>query len=57
MYKKMGKEERQMINVHYGESPEVLKAKYMDVYEDGFAEVVTTNRFDENATLKYNIFR
>ena len=57
MYKKMGKEEGQMINIDFGESPEVLKAKYMDVYEDVFAEVVTTNRFDENATLKYNIFR
>ena len=28
-----------------------LKAKYMDVYEDVFAEVVTTNRFDENVNL------
>ena len=50
MYKKMGKEE-QMINIDFGESPEVLKAKYMDVYEDVFAEVVTTNRFDENVNL------
>ena len=30
------------------ESPNVLKDKYMDEYEDVFAEVVTTNRFDEN---------
>ena len=50
MYKKMGKE-GQMINIDFGESPEVLKAKYMDVYEDVFAEVVTTNRFDENVDL------
>ena len=34
-----------------GESPNVLKDKYMDVYEDVFAEVVTTNRFDENVDL------
>ena len=40
-----------MINIDFGESPEVLKAKYMDVYEDVFAEVVTTNRFDENVDL------
>ena len=51
MYKKMGKEEGQIINIDFGESPEVLKAKYMDVYEDVFAEVVTTNRFDENVDL------
>ena len=51
MYNKMGKEEGQMINIDFGECPEVLKAKYMDVYEDVFAEVVTTNRFDENVDL------
>ena len=50
MYKKMGKE-GQMMNIDFGESPEVLKTKYMDVYEDVFAEVVTTNRFDENVDL------
>ena len=40
-----------MINIDFGGSPEVLRAKYMDVYEDVFAEVVTTNRFDENVDL------
>ena len=51
MYKEMGKEEGQMTNIDFGESPDVLKAKYMDVYEDVFAEVITTNRFDENVDL------
>ena len=51
MYKRMGKEEGQRMNIDSGESPEVLKGKYMDVYEDVFAEVVTTNRFDENVDL------
>ena len=46
MYKNMGKEEGQRMNIDLGESPEVLKGKYMDVYEDVYAEVVTTNRFD-----------
>ena len=40
-----------MMNIDFVESPDVLKAKYMDVYEDVFAEVVTTNRFDENVDL------
>ena len=39
------------MNTDFGESPNVLKDKYMDVYEDIFAEVVTTNRFDENVDL------
>ena len=51
MYRRMGKEGGQRINIDFGESPNVLKDKYMDVYEDVFAEVVTTNRFDENVDL------
>ena len=51
MYRKMGKEEEQRMNIDFGESPNVLKGKCMDVYEDAFAEVVTTNRFDENVDL------
>ena len=51
MYKKMGKEEGQRMNIDFGESPEVLKGKYMDVYEDVYVEVVTTNRFVENVVL------
>ena len=39
------------MNIDFGESLDVLKAKYMDVYEDVFAEVVATNRFDENVDL------
>ena len=51
MYKRMAKEEGERMNIDFGESPNVLKDKYMDVYEDVFAEVVTTNRFDENVDL------
>ena len=51
MYRRMGKEEGQRMDIDFGESPNVLKDKYMDVYEDVFAEVVTTNRFDENVDL------
>ena len=51
MYRRMGKEEGQRMDIDFGESPNVLKDKYMDVYVDVFAEVVTTNRFDENVDL------
>ena len=33
MYRKMGKEEEQL-NIDFGESPEILRDKYMDVYEE-----------------------
>ena len=39
------------MNIDFGESPNVLRNTYMDVYEDVFAEVVTTSRFDENVDL------
>ena len=48
MYRRMGKEEGERMDIDFGKSPNVLKDKYMDVYEDVFAEVATTNRFDEN---------
>ena len=32
----MGKEEGERLNIDFGESPNVLKDKYMDVYEDIF---------------------
>ena len=51
MYRRMGKEEGERLNIDFGESPNVLKDKYMDVYEDVFAEVVTTNKFDGNVEL------
>ena len=39
------------MNIDFGESPNVLNRKYMDVYEDVFAEAVTTNTFEENVDL------
>ena len=50
-HRKMGREEGGRLNIDFGESPDVLKDKYMDVYDDVFAEIVTTNRFDENVDL------
>ena len=47
----MGKEEGERLNIDFRESPNVLRDKYMDVYEEVFAEIVTTNRFDENVGL------
>ena len=47
----MVKEEGQKMDIDFGDSPNDLKGKCMDVYEDVFAEVVTTNRFHENVDL------
>ena len=47
MYRKLGKEEGERLNIDFGESPEILRDKYMDVYEEIYAEVVTMNKFDK----------
>ena len=51
MYRKMGKEGGEWLNIDFGESPEIMKNRYMDVYDEIYAEVVTTSRFDENVDL------
>ena len=51
MYRKMGKEGGERLDIDFGESPEIMKSRYMDVYDDIYAEVVTTSRFDENVDL------
>ena len=50
MYRKVGKEGGERLDIDFGESPEIMRSKYMDVYDDIYAEVVTS-RFDENVDL------
>ena len=38
-------------DVNFGRSPEKLKAEYLDVYEGVYAEVISTDRFDEDTDL------
>ena len=45
IYRKMGKEGGERLEIEFGESPEIMKSRYMDVYDDIYAEVVTTSRF------------
>ena len=51
MYRKMSKEEGEWLDIDFGENPEIMRSKYMDVYDDIYAKVVTTSRFDENVDL------
>ena len=51
MYRKMGKEGGEWLNIDFGESLEIMRNRYMDVYDEIYAEVVTTSRFDENVDL------
>ena len=51
IYRKMGKEGGERIDIDFGESLEIMKSRYMDVYDNIYAEVVMTSRFDENVDL------
>ena len=51
IYRKMGKEGGERIDIDFGESLEFMKSRYMDVYDNIYAEVVKTSRFDENVDL------
>ena len=39
------------VGVDFGRSPENLKSKYLHVYKGVYAEIVSTNWFDENSDL------
>ena len=51
MYRKMVKEGGEQLNIDLRESLEIMRNRYMDVYDEIYAEVVTTSRFDENVDL------
>ena len=51
IYRKMNKEQGEKIDIDFGESPRSMKDRYMDMYDEVYAEVVVTSRFDENVDL------
>ena len=51
MFRKMGKEGGERLDTDFGESLEIMKSRYLDVYGNIYAEVITTSRFDENVDL------
>ena len=51
IYRKMNKEQGEKIDIDFGESPRIMKDRYMDMYDEVYAEVVATSRFDENVDL------
>ena len=51
IYRKMGKKGGERLEMDFGESPEMMKSRYMDEYDEIYAEVVMTSRFNENVDL------
>ena len=51
LYFKLKGEERQTLDINFGTYPDILKSKYLEVYEGIYAEMVYTNKFNENLDL------
>ena len=51
IYKRLNSEEMLKTSLNFGKSPEKLKSDYLDVYEGVYAEVISTDRFDEDTNL------
>ena len=51
LYFQLKDEERETLDVDFGLYPDITKARYLDVYEDIYAEMVYASKFDENADL------
>ena len=49
-------EERQMLELDFGDKPEKLKEEYFDVYEGIQSEILSTTKFDENSDLSTTYF-
>ena len=51
LYFKLKGEERETLDVDFGIYPDILKSKYLDMYEGVYAEMVYVNKLNENSDL------
>ena len=51
LYLQLKEEKREALDIDFGLYPDVTKARYLDVYEDIYVEMVYASKFDENSDL------
>ena len=51
LYFQLKDEERETLDIGFGLYPDETKARYLDVYEDIYAEMLYASKFDENSDL------
>ena len=51
LYFKLKGEERETLDIDFGIYSDLLKSKYLDMYEGVYVEMVYTNKFNENSDL------
>ena len=51
LYRELQEKESLNTDVNFGSSPDKLKAEYLDIYKGVYAEIVSSDRFDEDTDL------
>ena len=51
LYLQLKEEKKEALEIDFGLYPDMTKARYLDVYEDIYAEMVYASKFDENSDL------
>ena len=51
LYFQLKDKKRETLDIDFGLYPDVTKARYLDVYEDVYAEMVYVSKFDKNSDL------
>ena len=48
---KLREEKRETLDIDFDLYPDIIKSRYLDVYEGVYAEMVYANKFNENSDL------
>ena len=51
LYRSLNNEQTIKTNLNFGNIPENLKTEYLDVYKEVYAEVISTDKFDEDTDI------
>ena len=57
LYFQLKDEERETLDIDFGLYPDITMARYLEVYEDIYAEMVYASKFDENSDLSTTYLR
>ena len=51
LYLKLREEKRETLDIDFGLYPDIIKSRYLDIYEGVYAEMVYASKFNENSDL------
>ena len=51
LYLKLKEKNGETLDIDFGLYPDITKSRYLDAYKDIYAEIVYTNKFNENSDL------